>query len=65
MSKNKTYENFGDAIDGLRTKAGLSYDRLSLEVDIAQSYLYHIINRRKPYSTKHGKVSLGESRRCC
>lgn len=48
----KTYKNFGDAVDELRMKAGLSYDRMSLEISIAQSYLYHIINRRKASAPK-------------
>jgi len=48
----KSYKNFGDATDELRIKAGLSYDRMSLEVGIAQSYLYHIINRRKASAPK-------------
>jgi len=49
----KTYKSFGDAIDELRMGAGLSYDRLSLEVGIAQSYLYHIVNRRKASAPKN------------
>jgi len=49
---NRTYKNFGDATDELRMKAGLSYDRMSLEIGIAQSYLYHIINRRKASAPK-------------
>ena len=48
----KTYKNFGDAVDELRMEAGLSYDRMSLEIGIAQSYLYHIINRRKASAPK-------------
>jgi transcriptional regulator with XRE-family HTH domain len=48
----KTYKDFGDAVDELRIKADLSYDRMALGVDIAQSYLYHIINRRKASAPK-------------
>jgi len=48
----KTYRDFGDAVDELRMKADLSYDRMALGVDIAQSYLYHIINRRKASAPK-------------
>jgi transcriptional regulator with XRE-family HTH domain len=42
----KTYKDFGDALDTLRVQADLSYDRLSLGLGIANSYVYHMINRR-------------------
>lgn len=42
----KTYKNFGEALDVLRVEAGLSYERLSLKLGIANSYVYNMINRR-------------------
>ena len=48
----KTYKTFGEAVDELRVDAGLSYDRFSLNVGIANSYLYHIINRRQKTAPK-------------
>ena len=48
----KTYKTFGEAVDGLRVEADLSYDRFSLGVGIANSYLYHIINRRQKTAPK-------------
>jgi len=42
----KTYKCFGEALDDLRVESDLSYDRLALKLDIANSYVYHIINRR-------------------
>lgn len=48
----KTYKYFGEAVDELRVEAGLSYDRFSLAVQIANSYLYNIINRRHKNAPK-------------
>lgn len=42
----KTYKNFGEALDVLRVEADLSYERLSLKLGIANSYVYNMINRR-------------------
>ncbi|MHB8276341.1 MAG: helix-turn-helix domain-containing protein [Candidatus Humimicrobiaceae bacterium] len=42
----KTYKCFGEALDILRVENDLSYDRLSLKLGIANSYVYHMINRR-------------------
>jgi len=42
----KTYKNFGEALDVLRVEAELSYERLSLKLGIANSYVYNMINRR-------------------
>jgi transcriptional regulator with XRE-family HTH domain len=42
----KTYKDFGEALDILRVEHDLSYDRLSLGLGIANSYVYHMINRR-------------------
>jgi transcriptional regulator with XRE-family HTH domain len=42
----KTYKDFGEALDILRVEHDLSYDRLSLALGIANSYVYHMINRR-------------------
>jgi transcriptional regulator with XRE-family HTH domain len=49
----KTYKYFGEAVDELRVEAGLSYDRFSLAVRIANSYLYNIINRRHKSAPKN------------
>jgi transcriptional regulator with XRE-family HTH domain len=42
----RTYKSFGEALDVLRIEHDLSYDRLSLALGIANSYVYHMINRR-------------------
>ena len=42
----KTYKNFGEALDALRVEADLSYERLSMKLGIANSYVYNMINRR-------------------
>ena len=42
----KTYKDFGEALDILRVEHELSYDRLALGLGIANSYVYHMINRR-------------------
>jgi len=42
----KTYKNFGEALDSLRVEHDLSYERLSLGLSIANSYVYNMINRR-------------------
>ena len=42
----KTYKDFGAALDELRVEQDLSYDRLSLQINMTASYLYSIINRR-------------------
>jgi len=49
----KTYKTFGEAVDELRVEAELSYDRFSLAVGIANSYLYYIINRRHKTAPKN------------
>ena len=41
-----TYKSFGEALDILRVENDLSYDRLALKLGIANSYVYHMINRR-------------------
>ena len=41
-----TYKDFGEALDELRVEHDYSYDRLALKLGIANSYVYHIINRR-------------------
>ena len=43
---DRTYKDFGEALDILRVEHKLSYDRLSLALGIANSYVYHMINRR-------------------
>ena len=48
----KTYKFFGQAVDDLRIESNLSYDRFSLAVQIANSYLYYIINRRHKTAPK-------------
>jgi len=42
----KTYKSFGEALDALRVEADLSYERLSMKLGIANSYVYNMINRR-------------------
>lgn len=42
----KTYKNFGEALDILRVENDLSYERLSMKLGIANSYVYHMINKR-------------------
>jgi transcriptional regulator with XRE-family HTH domain len=42
----KTYKNFGEALDILRVEHDLSYERLSIKLGIANSYVYNMINRR-------------------
>lgn len=41
-----TYKNFGEALDELRVDNDYSYDRLALALGIANSYVYHMINKR-------------------
>ena len=41
-----TYKDFGEALDELRVEYNYSYDRLALKLGIANSYVYHMINRR-------------------
>jgi len=43
----KTYLDFGEAMDELRKKAGVSFDTMSFKLGIAQSYLWGLANRRK------------------
>lgn len=45
--KRKTYLDFGEAMDELRKKAGVSFDTMSFKLGIAQSYLWGLANRRK------------------
>ena len=47
MSENKTYLDFGVAMDELRKKAGVSFDTMSFKIGIAQSYLWGLANRRR------------------
>jgi len=46
LEMKKTYKNFGEALDVLRVEAELSYERMSLKLGIANSYVYNMINRR-------------------
>ena len=48
----KTYKDFGEALDILRVEGDWSYDRLSLKLGIANSYVYHMINRRTKSAPK-------------
>jgi transcriptional regulator with XRE-family HTH domain len=43
----KTYLDFGEAMDELRKKSGVSFDTMSFKLGIAQSYLWGLANRRK------------------
>lgn len=45
--QNKTYKDFGEAMDILRVKKGVSFDTMSFKIGIAQSYLWGLANRRK------------------
>src|SRR4030042_731040 len=47
MVKNKTYLDFGVAMDELRKKSGVSFDTMSFKIGIAQSYLWGLANRRR------------------
>ncbi|MBA7519125.1 hypothetical protein ES705_11199 [subsurface metagenome] len=47
MNKNKTYLDFGVAMDELRKKSGVSFDTMSFKIGIAQSYLWGLANRRR------------------
>src|SRR4030042_3705176 len=47
MTENKTYLDFGVAMDELRKKAGVSFDTMSFSIGIAQSYLWGLANRRR------------------
>ncbi len=47
MDKNKTYLDFGVAMDELRKKNGVSFDTMSFKIGIAQSYLWGLANRRR------------------
>ncbi len=44
---NKSYDDFGVAMDKLRVKKGVSFDTVSFSTRIAQSYLWGLANRRK------------------
>jgi len=43
---NKTYKDFGLALEELREKARVSYDTIAFNIQHAQSYVYGICNRR-------------------
>ena len=44
--KNKTYKDFGIAVEELKIEAGISYDTIAFSIQRAQSYVYGICNRR-------------------
>ncbi|MHB1253019.1 MAG: hypothetical protein ACYCZ1_02520 [Candidatus Humimicrobiaceae bacterium] len=44
---NKTYKDFGEAIEDLRQNARISYDTIAFGIRRAQSYVYGICTRRK------------------
>jgi len=47
MIKNKSYDDFGIALEKLRKKAEVSYDTISFEIQVASSYIWNLVHMRR------------------
>ncbi|GAI59534.1 unnamed protein product [marine sediment metagenome] len=47
MVRNKSYDDFGIALEKLRKKAEVSYDTISFEIQVASSYIWNLVHMRR------------------
>ena len=54
--KNRTYKDFGEAIEELRQKARISYDTIAFKIRHPQSYVYGLCTKRKRNLPKYEQM---------
>ena len=47
MAENKSYDDFGIALEKLRKKAEVSYDTVSFKIQVASSYIWNLVHMRR------------------